>query len=557
MRKKRFAALMLAMSMALPVFLTGCGDTDSQSTNGNSTSVSSETGVKSSEEAVPSEDMTKELDPVTLKFWLPTDKTEESDLVLEQVNEYLEEVLPNTTLEIEWVPMAEYKDRWGKAMASREVVDLSWFGYANNSLESEVANGALMPIDDLVKEYGSGILDTLGEDCVEIHRSSDGNLYFLPSWQGIVGNRFALFVPHDIVELMGEGWGEKFQDALYENWETPFWDVESKMVFATYVEEMLATAKDANMLNLGFYIRQNPVKFYFLSNSLHRNGRKGSVPIEINAYLEGDTFYVQANSALDSPEYYQTQVYHDWYKKGYIREDVLSVALGDVSWKKDLVREQTYVNYTHNGWSDNAHDTYSAKAGYQIDGFYFQESTELSNGLSSGVVIPSTSANPERAMMLLELIYTDDALYHLLIHGIEGTHYTKNNDGTISYVENVKYTGPQNWILGTCMNSLPTAVADINKYQDLKDAEKIARTSPLEGFTFVEEPVAVEIANVNAVTKEYTSQSMFVLDDWETAYKARRDKMIAAGIEAVLNEYCAQLTEFAAEKGLKVVNMGY
>jgi len=550
---KRVLAAILAVAMMLS--LAACqkpSDDETTKAPANQTQGGEENtqgGEQTTEE--------KELDPVTLKLWLPTDKTEDSDLVLNAMNEHLKEVLPNTTLEIEWVAMSEYKDRWGKAMASREVIDLSWFGYANNKLETEIANGSVIPIDDLLAQYGSGIVETLGETAVEAHRSSDGNLYFVPSWQGLLGNRYALYVPHDTVELMGEGWAEKFQAALYENWETPFWDVESKKVFETYVEELLAKAKAENMLNLGFYIRMNPVKLWYLSNSQHSNANEVGTSISLSVYLDGDTYYVQADSAMNSPEYQQTRVFHDWYVKGYIREDVLSAKLGNVTWKPSLTRDQTYLSYFHNGWQDSEADSYSVKAGFQIDGFFFQESPEVATGFSTGAVIPSTSANPERAMMLLELIYTDAELYQMLVYGIEGTHYTKNTDGTITNAENSKYTGPNNWILGTCMNSYQTDISVINKYPDMKVAEEEARTSILQGFTFNPDPVSVEVSNVTAVVKEYSVQSMIVQDDWEAAYTARRDKMIAAGIEAVLEEYCRQLTEYAAAKGLKVVNMGY
>ena len=558
MRKKRITALLMAASVAITACLTGCGNTSSSSESKSQTASSAVTdSAENNKVSASSEEVQEELEPANLKVWLPAAKTEDSDLVQDQVNEYLAEVLPNTTLEIEWVAISEWKDRWAKAMAAREVIDFSWFGYVNNSVETEVSNGSLMPIDDLLEGYGSGIVDTIGEDVVELHRSLDGNLYFLPAWQGIITNRFGFYVPHDIVELMGDGWAEEFQAALYENWETPFWDVDSKMVFATYVEDLLEAAKEADMLNLGFYTRYDPIKLYFMSNSQGNNTRSSGVPSNINVYSDGKTYYVQAGSALDSPEYYQTQIHHDWYEKGYIREDILSAEIGNVKWTTELTRDQTYVNYVHNGWTDDENDTYTAAAGYQIDGFYFQETAELGNGFATGAVIPTTSANPERAMMLLELIYTDASLYQLLVYGIEDSHYTKNDDGTITYVENRTYKGPGNWTLGTCMNSLQTDVSKLDYYQSLKDAEEYARVSVLEGFIFDTESVSIEMANVKAVTDEYSDRSMFVLDDWESAFNDRRDKMIAAGIETILNEYCEQLTAYAAEKGMTVVNMGY
>lgn len=553
MRKKRITALLMAMTVAVSACLTGCGNTGSDSTSKEESTSKTSTAAESSKETASVEEVQEELDPVTLKVWIPAAKTEDSDLVLEKINEHLTEVLPNTTLEIEWVALSEWKDKWSKAMAAQEVIDLSWFGYTN-SVETEIGMGSLMPIDDLLTEYGSGIIETLGEPVIELHRSLDDQLYFVPAWQGLLTNRYAIYFPHDVVELLDESWAEDFQATLYKNWEAPCYDAEAKMESVAYIDELLEAAKANDMLNLGFYMRMDPLYRIFMTNS---NNGTGDLSSALYVCLVDDTYYVQADTAEGSPKYYITQTYHEWYEKGYIREDVLSVEEGNVKWTTDLPREQTYVNYCHNGLTDTEHLSYSDTAGYQIDGFYFAESAVLGKGFATGAVVPATSANPERAMMFLELLYTDVELYQLLVYGIEGTHYTSNSDGTITYAENKTYTGPSNWTVGTCMNSLQTNPDKLDYYQGLKDAEEYARISILEGFTFDKKPVSVELSNLSAVGSEYDNATLCVSDDWEGLLKQRRDKMIAAGLETVLNEYCEQLSEYAAEKGMKVVNMGY
>ena len=221
MQKKRIIALLMSVTLAMSCFLTGCGETEVNTSESKESVVDNKesTGTVVSEE--------EELEPVTLKYWMAADKTEDADKVEAEINEYLADVLPNTTVEITWVSFSEWAEKWSKAMSAQEQIDLAWMGWLN-SVETEVSMGSLMPIDDLLAEYGKGIVDTLSEPVVEKHRSLDGNLYFLPSWQGMIGGRMGLYLPHEIVELAGEGWAENFQKSLYETWKLPYSEIEKK-----------------------------------------------------------------------------------------------------------------------------------------------------------------------------------------------------------------------------------------------------------------------------------------------------------------------------------------
>ena len=58
----------------------------------------------------------------------------------------------------------------------------------------------------------------------------------------------------------------------------------------------------------------------------------------------------------------------------------------------------------------------------------------------------------QKAMQLLDLLYTDADLINLLSYGIENIHYVIQPDGTISYpdgvtAENCGYQNTQAWIL--------------------------------------------------------------------------------------------------------------
>ena len=157
----------------------------------------------------------------------------------------------------------------------------------------------------------------------------------------------------------------------------------------------------------------------------------------------------------------------------------------------------------------------------------------------------------------MNLIYTDPDLYHMIVYGIEGTHYTKNNDGTITYAENNKYEGVPCWELGTCINSLTTDVTQLDYYQRLKDAEKTAEVTKYQWYGFDNTNVQVEISNIEAINKEYPLTALVPLDNWKDLKMEQREKLIAAGIEKVINEAYNQLLPVAEEWGFKVEIRGF
>ena len=194
MQKKRMVAMLIAIVMTISC-LAGCGSAKKQ--ENSKTQETSKVKEESTSQVVESSEEQKELDPATLTFWVPRKESEESALVVAEINKYLEKVLPNTTIEIVWQTFGTWAEKWSKAMAAQEKIDIAWFGYTNN-FETEVGMGSFYPIEDLLNEYGNGIIDTIGELVLDNHRSSaDGNMYFVPAWQGVIGFRRGIYLPHD------------------------------------------------------------------------------------------------------------------------------------------------------------------------------------------------------------------------------------------------------------------------------------------------------------------------------------------------------------------------
>lgn len=544
MKKRRILAMLAAMTMAATTVMTGCGDN-------NAAKESTDKVTSESKESQATQASEEELEPVTLKYWMGAEETEDAALVVDAVNEYLADVLPNTTLEIEWVSLSEWSDRWSKAMASQEAIDIAWFGWMN-SLTTEVEMGSLMPIEDLVNEYGQGIIETLTQATLDEHRAFDGEMYFLPAWQGLIGERYGIYLPHDNVALLGDEWAENFQKVLYDSFEKNYYDDESKGAVIACLEEYLEASKEAGMLGYGLNVQNDPL------NKVYQTKHKAflNIPSFIYPTVDGDTLYLEPSCSEGSYHWKRIEAYHDWYKKGYIREDVASAEVKETTYSLDT-KDNNYITAVANAWTDGSDVTMSVKAGYDIDCFYVMPYAKKSTGFATGTVIPATAENPERAMMLLDLIYTDPTLYQMLVYGVEGTHYTKNTDGTITMAENNKYTGPQCWQLGTCINSLTTDATQLDYYQKMKDAEATAKVAEYSWSGFDKTNVDVEISNITAISKEYVMNALVPLDNWKELKMEEREKMLAAGLDKVMDEVYNQLLPVAEEWGLKLEIRGY
>ena len=540
--QKRIVSLLIVLTMALSSVLVGCGakenntDTQPKSSVESSTKTSDEQPVSSSEEKV-------ELEPVTLTMWIGAKETEDSGLIEDSVNEYLKDVLPNTTVDFVWVPTGEYKERWSKAMAAREVVDLAWFGWMLK-METEVAMGSLMPLDDLLQEYGQGIVDTLGQDAIDLHRASDGKSYFCVSWQGLLDGGWAYMMPAENVALMEEGWLEDFQAALYETCDDNCNEVDTWKETLTYLDDYLATLKENDKLGHGISFNN-----YQSVKPIIRPAQQSYDGVGYQIILVDDTYEIYKTNNKKSNSYKIEAVHHDFYEKGYFPEDIVS--MGRTS--------QAIKNYpdgvcfeSFRGLVPSAEAKAEVSQAMDLDVIFALSEAWKSPAFDTGSVIPSTASNPERAMMLLNLLYTDAELYRLIVHGIEGVHYTKNADGTITLPakEERTYTGPYNWQIGTCVNCYVTAPSNLTYYQELAELEKNSPIYDFVGFAIDESNISVEVANLKALDKEY--EMIFAYDNFEELWDEYSKKREEAGLDKVFNEVVKQLEAYAQKMGRKV-----
>ena len=549
--KKRTICLLPAMIMVLSIVLAGCSKTAETPAADETPAATepAETTDNTETPEAPEETAEPALEQKTIQLMITgAGKQANSDKVWAAFNEQLQQYVPNTTVEFIDVPFEEYSEKFSQVLASGEGVDLAWTGWLINKPQN-IADGNLMPLDDLLAEYGQGIVDILGENVVEIHRNADdGKLYYLPSWQGLVGDRRGWLVVTEIAELAGDTWIEDTEAAL-NKWRNNYSEgTEAFQAVLDQATKYLAAAKEAGKLGAG--INTGRVFGWSMYNGTRSNPGVGGS--EIGIPFEDNTFTVIDGVASEHYKLY-AKTMADWYKEGYIRSDIMSVDTSTLTMPKNgEITDTTYVFSCDPYLTEADQDAATADAGMDMTYLPVEENASLILGGDTSYAIPYCADEPERAMMVLNAIYSQPDLYNTLIYGIEGEDYTKNADGTIT----TSYSGAsptaddsygiQRWIIGSCKNALINNGTDPNYYADLEALEETARVNPFLNFTFDRTNVEGICASILNVYYEYGPQldNGVAGDDWEELYNnymaARKD----AGIEELVTEFQDQLNAY-------------
>ena len=549
--KKRTICLLLAMIMVLSIVLAGCSKTAETPAADETpaTTEPAETTDNTETPEAPEETAEPALEQKTIQLMITgAGKQANSDKVWAAFNEQLQQYVPNTTVEFIDISFDEYSEKFSQVLASGEGVDLAWTGWLINKPQN-IADGNLMPLDDLLAEYGQGIVDILGENVVEIHRNAaDGKLYYLPSWQGLVGDRRGWLVVTEIAELAGDTWIEDTEAAL-NKWRNNYSDnTEAFQAVLDQATKYLAAAKEAGKLGAG--INTGRAFGWSMYNGMYSFLGVGGAEIGIT-YCDG-TFTVKDGVAGEHYKLY-AKTMADWYKEGYIRSDIMSVDTSTLTTPKNgEITDTTYVFSCDPYLTEADQEAAIADAGMDMTYLPIEENAYLILGGDTSYAIPYCADEPERAMMVLNAIYSQPDLYNTLIYGIEGEDYTKNADGTIttSYVgasptADDSY-GIQRWIIGSCKNALINNGTDPNYYADLEALEETARVNPFLNFTFDRTNVEGICASILNVYYEYGPQidNGVAGDNWEELYNnymaARKD----AGIEELVTEFQNQLNAY-------------
>ena len=411
-------------------------------------------------------------------------------------------------------------------LSQGERIDLMVLNY--QEIQTYIKSGQLMPLDDLLDQYGGGIRAIMDFDTnITSGTMMDGKIYGLTVPSETSGTGGGLWISRRYLEAAGFPYEEERIYTLDE------------------IDGLLALLKELypDKYPLGQVTSGNTFStytfFYGLSNFFGTGDASGSLDAETGRLVN----------------FYETEEYHsflgrtrDWYQCGYIYPDAAYTGLSNI----ELMRSGEVLSIPH---ASTPGIVTAEAVGEDVVCLRLSEIVKT-NGGSRGAfwVIPSTCQCPEQAMMFLNLMYTDARVVNLLAWGEEGTDYRflDEAEGVIIYPEgvtqeNADYYNPlglygdvrQTYSLGS--NELKKQVERYNS--NIKYIEQ-----SYVGFLFDETPVSTRAWQVQQVLNRYLPVLECGCVELEENYAAFLSALKDAGIEAVIAEKQRQLDVWIEEE---------
>ncbi|KAI7251769.1 hypothetical protein KC345_g11540 [Hortaea werneckii] len=165
----------------------------------------------------------------------------------------------------------------------------------------------------------------------------------------------------------------------------------------------------------------------------------------------------------------------------------------------------------------------------------------------NGISIHATSKNPERALMVVDLLQNDKELHDLIMYGISGVHYNPvGEDKYTNAAQNANFTGFSNWGFNSPLNRDNASFPEEgNALTDKWEGE--VYHYPLETFVFDNSNVKTEVANVGNVMLQYGIPLEYgTVKDVDAGLAKLQAQVKAAGIDKIIAEVQRQIDEFLA-----------
>ncbi|QJD86836.1 ABC transporter substrate-binding protein [Cohnella herbarum] len=515
-RLSKTGIIAILLILVFSLVLGACGNNDNASSP--SASPTSPASANPSEGAKAPE----ELPEVKLTWYFPGSFPQpEQDKVFAEVNKIVKQKI-NATIDFKPIAGADYEQKMKVVTASGEPYDLAFTSNWLNNYTQNVAKGAYLPLDDLLKLYAPKSYAAIPSNFWDATRVN-GQIYGYINYQ-ISARTPEIAIPKALAEKYGfdinSVGGKLSADTM--NLLEPYFDAVKKDNPQKYVSAPLFGIQDM----FGF-----------------ENIAGINVPGAVN--YNDDTLTVM--NQFESDEFKKfVAALRDWNAKGYMNS-------------KERIAKKT------DEWTD-------AKAGkwmMSIGGAYKPGGDVLSSVLggeayvtapasvphltTGGIIatmhaISRTSKNPERATMLLELLNTDVELYNLLNFGIKDDHFKLNDDGLMVAGPNQQGYNPQApWMfasnfLAYVQEGMPKTV-----WEDTINLNEAAEPSKLLGFSFDAEPVKAEIGKTSAVYDEYYRGIELGVTS-EEKYNEFLKKMKTAGSDLIVAEMQKQIDAWKATK---------
>lgn len=169
-------------------------------------------------------------------------------------------------------------------------------------------------------------------------------------------------------------------------------------------------------------------------------------------------------------------------------------------------------------------------------------------------VIAGKSPNPEKAMQVLNLMYTNPEISNLLVNGTQGENwiYEDEENGVICFPDGINQFNTDYSVYGWIWpNEQITCIWEGQEYdlwEKLDEFNRSAKASPAKGFIWRPEAVRDEVAACKNIVNKYFDGLITGCLDPEIAIPGMNAELRAAGIDRIIEEKQKQLNDWLAQQ---------
>lgn len=418
--KKKLLAVLLATAMVTG--LAACGGSDSPTTSGTG---NSSTGNQAASGASDSQAAVDTSEHVVITYMTTGDKPSGDvaatlDAMMAELNTILTEKV-NAELEIYYIPWTDYRSNYNLTLAQMDgTVDL--VGTASDWLDAwpNAKTGAFLELsEEMLQTYAPKTWSSVPAQNWELCKY-EGEIYLMPE------DNYAQWTNHGFVYRLD--WA---REAGLAN------GVNSWAEMTEYFRWVKANITDIKVpwdadgteyaTLAGGYIASNTnyVSIDGLNSAAMWGGTKDDLYTVYTPYMTETDLLVEFAKMMK-----------EWDEIGVWKTDVLNntVATNRDDYRVGMVAAEQHHTQT---WTDLVSHTaqntvYDTDPNAETGFFYFGEESKNIVALSithGAMAISAGSKNPERALMVYDLLRNDPDCYKLLVYGQQGVSWELNDEG--------------------------------------------------------------------------------------------------------------------------------
>lgn len=496
---KKLIALLLIATLALGL-LTGCAGNDGN--DGDAGSAAPQDDESPYEIVMAYFCMTNYADVQAVSDAM-------SEITLEKIN---------ATVKLLPMDVVSYLQQMPLMLSGDEKLDTLLISQ-NFSMSSQIAQGQLVDITDLVEKLCPDAIEAIGAENLDACKVN-GVLYGLPPTKEY-GVQYGAVMRKDLVE--------KYDiniDAI-TTWADlgPVFEIIKANEPEIYPLVSFDSSTSISEMILGseFDLCQDKMGVVYLDD------QEGTV---VNLF--GTSEY---RNAID--------LVRSWYNSGYVYKDITTT---QETGESLMAAGKAFC------WLANMKPGYAEQESKNTGVEMVQ--VNISDGISCTqdvaalqMGIARNCENVEKTLEFLNLLYTDADLMNLLANGIEGQHYVLNEQGKATLPEGVTDSGYvfNHWEIG---NNFITYLWD-SDVDDLwgmtEEFNSNTYKSPAFGLSFDLSEVSTEVAAVSSTMSQYRMVLENGTVDAESMLPQFVDKLQSAGINEIISIKQAQMDEFLSK----------